>query len=74
MQRLEVGGEGGDGDREVVKKVIRNPTVRALGRKAASHLPDLYNASTNRIKNENVRKALQSDSAKHLLSSAINRI
>ena len=67
------GKQGGRGLFDFVKKVIRNPTVRALGLKAALHLPDLHNASTNRIKNENIRKALQSDSAKHLLSSAINR-
>ena len=66
--------QSGRGLFDFVKKVIRNPTVRALGRQDASHLPDLYNAGTNRIKNEKVRKALQSDTAKHLLNSAVNRI
>ena len=73
-RRRRRGRQAGHGLFDFVKKVIRNPTVRALGRQAASHLPDLYNAATNRIKNEKVRKALQSDTAKYLLNSAVNRI
>ena len=73
-RRRRRGRQGGRGLFDFVKKVIRNPTVRALGQQAASHLPDLFNAATNRIKNEKVRKALQSDTAKHLLNSAVNRI
>ena len=73
-RRRRRGRQGSRGLFDFVKKVIRNPTVRALGRKAALPLPDLYYAGTNRIKNEKVRKALQSDTAKHLLNSAVNRI
>ena len=73
-RRRRGGRQGGHGLFDFVKKVIRNPTVRALGLKAASHLPDLYNAAANRIKNEKVRIALQSETAKHLLNSAVNRI
>ena len=33
-----------------VKKVIKNQTVRALGRQAGKHLPTIYNAATRKIK------------------------
>ena len=37
---------------DFVKKVIKNPTVRALGWQAVKHLPGLYNAATSQIKND----------------------
>ena len=57
-----------------VKKVIKNPAVKALGQQAIQHLPGLYNAAASRIKNDEIRRALQSDTAKHLLNSATNRL
>ena len=35
---------------DFVKKVIKNPAVRALGWQAVKHLLSLYNAATTRIK------------------------
>ena len=33
---------------DFVKKVIKNPAVKALGQQAIQHLPGLYNAATSR--------------------------
>ena len=57
-----------------VKKVIKNPAVKTLGQQAVQHLPGLYNAAASRIKNDKIRRALQSYTAKHLLNSATNRL
>ena len=59
---------------DFVKKVIKNSTVRALGQQAVKHLPGLYNAATSRIKNDKIRRALQSDTAKNLVNSTANRL
>ena len=56
-------GQRGRGIFDFVKKVIKNPTLRALGRQAAKHLPTIYNAVTSKIKNDKVRRALQSGRA-----------
>ena len=68
------GRQRGRGLFDFVKKVIKNPAVKALGQQAIQHLPGLYNAATSRIKNDKIRKALQPDTAKHLLNSASNRL
>ena len=57
---------------DFVKKVIKNPTVRALGWQAVKHLPGLYNAATSQIKNDEIRRALQWDTAKNLVNSTAN--
>ena len=63
----------GHGIFDFVKKVIKNPTIWALGRQAAKHLPTIYNAGTKKIKNDKVRRALQSDTANNLFNSVSNR-
>ena len=63
----------GHGIFDFVKKVIKNPTIWALGRQAAKHLPTIYNAGTRKIKNDKVRRALQSDTANNLVNSVSNR-
>ena len=59
---------------DFVKKVIKNPAVKALDQQAIQHLPGLYNAATSWIKNDKIRRALQSDTVKQLLNSATNRL
>ena len=56
------------------KRVIKNPAVKTLGQQAIQHLSGLYNTATSRIKNDKIRRALQSDTGKHLLNSATNRL
>ena len=73
-RRRRRGRQRGRGLFDFVKKVIKNPAVKALGQQAIQHLPDLYNAATSRIKNDKIRRALQSNAAKHLLNSATNRL
>ena len=73
-KRRKRGRQRGRGIFDFVKKVIKNPTVRALGRQAVKHLPGLYNAATSRIKNDKIRRALQSDTAKNLVNSTANRL
>ena len=48
----------------LLKKYLKNPTVKALGRQAVKHLSGLYNAATSQIKNDKMRRALQSDTKK----------
>ena len=48
--------------------------MRPLGQQAVQHLSGLYNAATSRIKNDKLRRVLQSDTAKHVLNSATNRL
>ena len=72
-KRRKRGRQRGRGIFDFVKKVIKNPAVRALGRQAVKHLPGLYNAATSRIKNVKIRRALHSDAAKNLVNSTANR-
>ena len=37
-------------------------------------MPSLYDAATNLMKNDNIRKALQSDTAKNSINSTANRL
>ena len=41
--------------------------MQGLGRMALSELPNLYNKGTNKIKNQQIRKILQSDLANSLV-------
>ena len=66
-------GQRGRGIFDFVKKVIKNPTVRALDKQAAKHLPTIYNAVTSKIKNDKVRRALQSNTANNLVNSVSYR-
>ena len=66
-------GQRGRGIFDFVKKVKKNPTVRALGRQAAKHLPTIYNTATSKTKNDKVRRALQSDTANNLVNSVSNQ-
>ena len=59
---------------DFVKKVKKNPTITALDRQAVKHLPGLYNAATSRIKNDKIRRGLQSHTAKNLVNSTANRL
>ena len=67
------GGQRGLGIFDFAKKVIKNPMVRALGRQAAKHLPTINNAATSRIKNDELRRALQSNTANNLVNSVSNQ-
>ena len=67
------GGQRDLGIFDFVKKVIKNPMVRALGRQAAKHLPTIYNAATSRIKNDKLRQALQSHTANNPVNSVSNQ-
>ena len=62
-------GERSRGIFHFVKKIIKNPTVRALGGQAAKHLPTIYNAARSKIINDKVKRALQSDTADNLVNS-----
>ena len=73
-KRRREGRQRGCGIFDFVKKVIKNPTVKALGQQAVKHLPGLYNAGTSWIKNDKIRRALQSDTAKNLTNSTANRL
>ena len=53
---------------------MKNPTVRALDQQAVKHLLGLYNAATSQLKNDKIRRALQSDTAKNLVNSTANRL
>ena len=56
-----------------IKKVAKNPMGRELAKKGVQHLPGLYNAATSSIKNDKIRNALHSDTAKELLNKAVQR-
>ena len=66
-------GQRGRGIFDFVKKVMKNPMVRGLGRQAVKHLLTTDNAATSKIKNHKVRRALQSDTANNLVNSVSNR-
>ena len=54
-----------------IKKVAKTPMVRQLAKTGLKYLPEVYNAATDRIKNDKVRKILQSDTARGLLDKAV---
>ena len=69
-KRRRRGQQRGRGLFDFVKKIIKNPAVKALGQQTIQHLPGVYNTATSQVKNCKIRRTLQSDIAKHLLNSA----
>ena len=61
----------GRGIVSAVKKIITNPTVRALAKKGFEYAPGIYHNITKRIKNKKAQKILNSDLAHLGLSQAI---
>ena len=56
-----------------IKKVAKNPAIKSLAKQCLKHLPALCNTATSRIKNDKLKKALQSDTAHRLLNKVIDR-
>ena len=56
-----------------IKKVAKNLIFRQLAKTGLQYLPQVYDAATSRVKNDKVRKILQSDTARGLLDNAIKR-
>ena len=51
----------GQGIVSVAKKVLKNPTFRAVAKKGLEYAPGLYRNITKRIKNKKAQKILNSD-------------
>ena len=47
--------------------------VSQLSKTGLQYLPQVYNAVTDKIKNDKVRKILQSDTARGLLNKAVQK-
>ena len=54
-----------------MKKVAKNPMVRALAKKGIEYAPGIYHNLTKRVKNKTLSKILNSDAAHLLLSKGI---
>ena len=61
----------GQGIISTAKKVIKNPTFRAVAKKGLEYAPGLYHNVAKRIKNKKIQKILNSDLALLGLSQAI---
>ena len=66
-------------NKEVVQSSIllkskKNPTVKALGWEAVKYMPSLSNVVTSWIKNEKIRRTLQSDIVKNLVNLTAARL
>ena len=61
----------GQGIISTVKKIISNPTVRALAKKGLEYAPGICHNITKRIKNKKAQRILNSDLAHLRLSQAI---
>ena len=66
--------QSGRGLFSFIKKVAKNPILRNIARTRAQYLPGLYQGATNKIKNKNLKKILQSDTASGLVNNLANRI
>ena len=66
--------QSGRGLFSFIKKVAKNPILRNIARTGAQYLPGLYQGATNKIKNKNLKKILQSDTASGLVNNLTNRI
>ena len=66
--------QSGQGLFSFIKKVAKNPILRNIARTGAQYLPGLYQGATNKIKNKNLKKILQSDTASGLVNNLANRI
>ena len=78
-RRRRVGGrrrraQSGRGLFSFIRKVAKNPMLRDIARTGAKYLPGLYQGATNKIKNKNLKKILQSDTASGLVNNLANRI
>ena len=67
------GGQRGAGLISSLKNFLKRPLVKSLVKTGVNHLPSLYNSATNRIKNEKVRKALQSEIAQEAMSKIVKK-
>ena len=72
--RRRRGRQSGRGLFSFMKKVIKNPILRDVARTGAKYLPGLYRGATSKVKNKNLRKILQSDTASGLVNNLANRI
>ena len=54
-----------------VKKVARNPLVKSITRKGLEYAPGLYHNLTKRVKNETLKRILNSDAAHLALNKSI---
>ena len=61
----------GHGIFDFVKKVARNPLVKSITRKGLEYAPGLYHNLTKRVKNETLKRILNSDAAHLALNKAI---
>ena len=61
----------GRGIFDFVKKVARNPLVKSITRKGLEYAPGLYHNQTKRVKNETLKRILNSDAAHLALNKAI---
>ena len=66
--------QSGQGLFSFIKKVAKNPILKDIARTGAKYLPGLYQGATNKIKNKNLKKILQSDTATGLVNNLTNRI
>ena len=64
-------GQQGRGIVEAVKKALKNPMVRAAAKKALDYAPGLYANVLKRVKNQRIKKILNSDFALLGLNQAI---
>ena len=72
--RRRRGTQSGRGLFSFMKKVVKNPILRDIARTGAKYLPGLYKGATTKIKNKNLRKILQSDTASGLVNNLAGRI
>ena len=66
-------GQRGAGLISSLKNIAKSPLVKYLVKTGVNHLPSSYNSATNRIKNEKVRKALQSEIAQEAVSKIVKK-
>ena len=66
--------QSGRGLFSFMKKVAKNPILRNIARTGAQYLPGLYQGATSKIKNKNLKKILQSDTASGLVNNLASRI
>ena len=70
-RRTRPRAQQGQGIISTAKKVIKNPTFRAVAKKGLEYAPSLYHNVAKRIKNKKIQKILNSDLALLGLSQAI---
>ena len=61
----------GQGIFDFVKKVAKNPSVRSIAKKGLEYAPGVYHNLTKRVKNETLKRILNSDVAHLVLNKAI---